>query len=72
MVVQTDSGVRLFTLLPQPVDSEAVFGGVTGPAESGLYPYELVLTPGKGCGAEFQDAAEDGTYEETIAEGRSA
>jgi len=72
MVVHTDRGVRLFTLLPQPVDWEAVFSGVTGPAESGLYPYELVLTPGKGCGAEFHDAVEDGTFEQTIAEVKSA
>ena len=42
------------------------------PADAGLYPYELVLTPGKGCGAEFRDAVEDGTFDRAVAAGRSA
>jgi hypothetical protein len=72
MLVHTDGGVRLFTLLPQPVDWEYVFAGESGPAESGLYPYELVLTPGKGCGAEFRDAVEDGAFDRAVAAGWSA
>jgi hypothetical protein len=71
MLVHSTVGVRLFTLLPKPLDWAAVFAGKSSPANTGLYPYELVLTPGKGCGAEFQDAAEDGTFERAVAESRS-
>lgn len=62
LTVRTASGVRLFSLLPSPADWEAVFAGDADPADSGLYPYELVLTPGRGCGAEFVDAAENGAF----------
>jgi hypothetical protein len=72
MLVHSDGGVRLFTLLPQLRDWAKVFAGKAGPEEWGLYPYELVLTPGKGCGAEFHDAAENGTFDRVIAEGRVA
>jgi hypothetical protein len=70
MLVHTDAGVRLFTLLPQPHDWAAVWAGNAYPAESGLYPYELVLTPGTGCGAEFRDAVEDGGFDRAVADGR--
>ena len=66
-----DGGVRLFSLLPPPADWEAVFAGDADPEESGLYPYELVLTPGTGCGAEFRDAAENGAFDRALAEGWS-
>jgi len=72
VLIDTDRGVRLFTLLPQPVDWDGVFAGETCPAESGLYAYELVLTPGKGCGAVFQNAVEDGAFGRAMAEGWSA
>jgi hypothetical protein len=71
VMVRTDGGVRLFSLLPPPADWEAVFAGDADPEESGLYPYELVLTPGTGCGAEFRDAAENGAFDRALAEGWS-
>jgi len=45
-----------------------VFAGDADPADSGLYPYELVLTPGRGCGAEFVDAAENGAFSRAMDE----
>lgn len=69
--VRTAGGIRLFSLLPQPADWDAVFEGGAEPADTGLYPYELVLTPGRGCGAEFVDAAENGEFGRAMAEGWS-
>ncbi|MDB5312755.1 MAG: hypothetical protein JWO38_6957 [Gemmataceae bacterium] len=71
LTVRTARGVRLFSLLPRPEDWEDVFAGEIGPAESGLYPYELILTPGRGCGAEFRDAAENGAFARAMADGWS-
>lgn len=69
LIVRTARGVRLFSLLPGPAEWEAVFAGDGDPGESGRYPYELVLTPGTGCGAEFRDAAENGDFDRAIAAG---
>jgi hypothetical protein len=70
-MVRTARGVRLFSLLPPLADWEAVVVGDADPEESGLYPYELVLTPGTGCGAEFRDAAENGAFGRAMDEGWS-
>jgi hypothetical protein len=69
LTVRTHRGVSLYSVLPRPADWEAVFAGEFGPAESGLYSYELILTPGRGCGAEFQDAAENGEFTRASADG---
>lgn len=69
LTVRTARGVRRFSLMPRRADWDAVFAGDAGPAEAGLYPYELVLTPGRGCGAEFQDAAENGEFTRALARG---
>lgn len=66
--VPTTHGVRLFALLPNPADWEAVLAGEFGPMESRLFPYELVRSPGRGCGAEFQDATENGAFARAMAE----
>lgn len=72
VLIHVDDGVRLFTLLPQPADWAAVLAEEAALADSGLYPYELVLTPGKGCGAEFRDAVEGGAFDRANAAGRTA
>ncbi len=69
--VRTARGIRLFSLLPRPAAWEAVFAGDADPGDSGLYPYELVLTPGRGCGGEFVDAAANGAFDRALAEGWS-
>jgi hypothetical protein len=56
--------------MPSPTDWAAVFAGSTASEDDGLYPYELVLTPGIGCGAEFHDAVEDGTFDRVVGDGR--
>ena len=68
LLVDVDDGVRFFALMPRPADWAAVFAGSR--ASDGQYPYELVLTPGVGCGAEFHDAVEDGSFDQIVAVGR--
>lgn len=64
--VRTRVGVRFFSLLPRPRLWAAVFAGEVPPTAGGLYPYELVLTPGLGCGAEYRDAVESGAFEQAV------
>jgi hypothetical protein len=59
----------MFALMPRPADWAAVFAGSAAPGDDGHYPYELVLTPGVGCGAEFHDAVEDGTFDQALSDG---
>lgn len=68
LTIRTAVGVRLFSLLPPPADWDAVRAGDADPGDSRLYPYELVLTPGRGCGAEFVDASENGALSRAMDE----
>ena len=69
LTIRTAFGVRLFSLLPRPADWDAVLAGDADPDDSRLYPYELVRTPGRGCGAEFVDASENGAFSRALDEG---
>jgi hypothetical protein len=62
-------GVRYFSLLPRPRHWAAVLAGEVLAAAAGLYPYELVLTPGKGCGAEYRDAVQSGGFDQAVRDG---
>lgn len=67
--LRSHAGVRYFSLLPRPRHWAAVFAGELPPAVGGLYPYELILTPGAGCGAEYRDAVEGGAFEQAVQDG---
>ena len=65
--VHTHQGDRFFALLPRLADWDAVVHGSWDPGDRpGLYPYELVLTPGAGSEAEYRDAFQDGGFERAI------